>query len=416
VGGNNNGRIDPGETVDLTATIKNIGGVDFTDLNTTLECNDAYITITDNAGYFGAVAVDSIEENTNDPYVVSTDASAPQGHLVDFRLIATDGAFVDTFDLSLVIGSYHYMIWNPDPTPTPGMTMHTLLTALGYTGIYSTTLNTENLEMYRTIFVCVGIYPSNYMINNGSQEATALVNYVNHSGNLYLEGGDVWYYDPAVGGYNFGPLFGILPRGDGSTDLYGVAGLSGTFTEGMNFSYAGQNNYIDHLGTTGTGFSILRNGSNTDTIGVANDAGTHSTVGASFELGGLVDGSGISTKAALLDSIMHFFGIDLTGIEDTTKIDVQNPVLQLTPNPFCNTIAIRYSVVDEGYPIHNLTVKIYDTSGRLVKSFRITPYALRSTLSWDGRDDQNRMVPDGIYFVHIKADQQHATAKIILVR
>ena len=62
VGGNNNGRLDPGETVDMTATIRNIGGVDFTNLNTTLVCTDPYITITDNSGYFGYLAVDSTEE------------------------------------------------------------------------------------------------------------------------------------------------------------------------------------------------------------------------------------------------------------------------------------------------------------------------------------------------------------------
>jgi hypothetical protein len=104
-GGNNNGRLDPGETVDLTSTLRNTGAVDFTGLSTTIECSDPYITITDNAGYFGSLAVDSIKENTGDPYVVSADPSTPTGHIAEFNLIADDGGYVDTLAFVLIVGN-----------------------------------------------------------------------------------------------------------------------------------------------------------------------------------------------------------------------------------------------------------------------------------------------------------------------
>jgi len=116
-GGNNNGRLDPGETVDLTAILKNVGGYNFTNLNTTLRCSDAYITINDNIGYFGELLVDSTGENLGDPYIISASASAPQGHIAAFSIITTDGSFIDTFYFNLVIGTFHYLVWNPDPTP-----------------------------------------------------------------------------------------------------------------------------------------------------------------------------------------------------------------------------------------------------------------------------------------------------------
>ena len=74
-----NGRIDPGETADFTATLINIGGADLTNLSTTIETTSPFITINDNSGYFGDLPIDSIKENTADPYTVTVDASTPEG-------------------------------------------------------------------------------------------------------------------------------------------------------------------------------------------------------------------------------------------------------------------------------------------------------------------------------------------------
>ncbi|KPK64692.1 hypothetical protein AMJ83_00375 [candidate division WOR_3 bacterium SM23_42] len=397
----------------MTSTLRNFGGVDFTNLSTTIECSDPYITITDNAGYFGYLAVDSTAENIGDPYVISADASTPNGHVAGIQLIATEGAFADTFEFCITIGTYHYLVWNPDPTPMSGQRIDSILTALGYTGIQSTALLAgDPIDVYEAIFVCVGIYSYNHIIGASSPEALALVDYINNGGNVYLEGGDVWYFDPPSG-YNFGPLFGIQPLGDGSGDLFTVAGTATTFTEGMSFGYSGENSYIDHLRATGTGFSILRNAANTDTVGVANDAGTHKTVGTSFELGGLVDGTGVSTKAALLDSIMHFFGINLTAVEEITELGVKKATLSVVPNPFSTFTDIRYQIIDNS----KAELKIFDISGRLVKNLSQQLSAIGDQLSvmWNGTDGQGRRLPAGIYFVRLNTENHAETQKIILV-
>jgi len=413
--GNNNGRIDPGETVDLNATLKNIGGVDFTNLNSTLVSSDPYITITDNSGSFGYLAVDSTKENSADPYTLSASASTPQGHVAEFLLIANDGAFADTFNLSFVIGSYHYMVWNPDPTAGPGMVMDDILSNLGYTGDYTTILpESADLEMYRAIFVCVGIYPSNYVITSNSPEAAALEDYLTAGGNLYLEGGDVWYFDPLGSGYNFCPLFGITATADGYSDGGPFIGQNATFTEEMNFNYGGENSYIDHISPTGTGFLIFRDGDQMYDCGVANDAsGNYKTVGLSFELGGLIDTSVPSTKETLLDSIMHFFGIT-TGIEELTTLDVKTTTMQLSPNPFSNLIRISFST---GNSTERTELKIYDATGRAVRSLNpaLSIENQSSSVIWDGCDDRGRKLPNGIYFVHLDTQDTSETAKIILV-
>jgi hypothetical protein len=417
-GGNNNGHLDPGETVDLTSILKNIGGVDFTDLATTIECpSDPYITITDNSGYFGFLAIDSTKENTGDPYVVTVSSSTPQGHNAQFRLIATAGSFVDTFDFNLVVGTYNYLVWNPDPTPSSGQRIDSILTSIGFTGSYSINLPITELDMYQAIFVCVGIYSNNYIIGASGSEASALVDYLNNGGHMYLEGGDVWYYDPPYqGGYDFGPLFGIDAVSDGTGDLSPVLGESGTYTEGMNFTYSAENSFIDHIDPTGSGFLIFRDGNNNYNCGVANDAGTYNTVGSSFELGGLVDGSGVSTKAVFLDSVMHFFGIFSTGINEVSDVNVKAPILKLYPNPFSKLMHIKFQAPSSK---NQVTMSIYDAAGRLVRSIPIinlcNPNKSVVSVCWDGKDDSGYRVSNGIYFVRLEIGDYKQVEKVILV-
>ncbi|MEO0141973.1 MAG: T9SS type A sorting domain-containing protein [candidate division WOR-3 bacterium] len=303
--------------------------------------------------------------------------------------------------------------------------MHNILTSLGYGGLYSTTLPTTDLDVYRAILVCVGIFPNNYVIGAGSPEATALVNYVNNGGRLYLEGGDVWCYDPLWGGYDFCPLFGINPDNDGGPDLGPIQGQSGTFTNQMYFNYAGENNYMDHISPSGGGaFLIFVDVDNAYNCAVARDAGTYRTVGTSFELGALVDGSGVSTRAALLDSILHFFGIFQTPVfEGNVQKDIQETPIQVKPNPFRNHLVIQYPQSTMNYALkgdegNGFSLALYDATGQRVKDLTqlLGPRLSNNQITWDGTDDLGRRLPGGIYFIHLRIGNQQYIQKVVKIK
>jgi PKD repeat protein len=84
--------------------------------------------------------------------------------------------------------------------------------------------------------------------------------------------------------------------------------MAGTFTEGMSFSYSGDNNWIDHIQAMGSAIDIFENESPMYGTGVAYDAGTYRTIAASHEFGGLVDGTTPSTKEELMEQYLAFFG------------------------------------------------------------------------------------------------------------
>lgn len=110
----------------------------------------------------------------------------------------------------------------------------------------------------------------------------------------------------------------------------------------------------------------------------------------------------------LQDTIIIYANTDTTrtdtvivvesGIE-MTDIEGKKPVVRLLqnyPNPFFSETIIRYSVVRET----DLTLRIYDISGRLVKTLinRKQPSDYY-TIKWDGKDAKDNEVKPGIYFL-----------------
>jgi hypothetical protein len=69
-----------------------------------------------------------------------------------------------------------------------------------------------------------------------------------------------------------------------------------------------------------------------------------------------------------------------------------------------------------GHNAKSMELKIYDATGRMVSSFRPSPCALRTTQIWHGRDDQDRLLPSGVYFVELQTEAIILTEKVIIVR
>ncbi len=87
--------------------------------------------------------------------------------------------------------------------------------------------------------------------------------------------------------------------------------------------------------------------------------------------------------------------------------------LEVYPNPFRNNVHIRCRIHDTGYMI-----KIYDVSGRVVKSFNLESCIMNqaSRIVWDGLDDSGRRLPAGVYFVRLETEGYDKIEKVILLR
>ncbi len=102
---NGNNMLEPGETAELVVTIENKGGATAENVTSTLISASSYITINDNAGYFGSIEPDSTGTNSGDPYNVTASNSTPYGVVIDFQVEVVSDFYVDTLEFGLLIGT-----------------------------------------------------------------------------------------------------------------------------------------------------------------------------------------------------------------------------------------------------------------------------------------------------------------------
>ncbi len=249
-------------------------------------------------------------------YIADLYGSVSVGDYVEYRIIAVDVASTPNAITDPASGNYIFsivepipvFIFDPNATTTSGDSIAAELDALEIVYDIGAELP-ENSALYQTIFACLGIYSSNHVLT--AAEGQALADFLDNGGQLYMEGGDTFAYDPETPVH---PYFNINGLTDGAGDAGPIQGAVDTFTEGMYFTYSGANNYIDHIAPQGSAFAIFLNVTPAYINGVAYDGGTYRTVGSSFQFGGLTDGTEPSTKNELLVEILEFFDMNPRGI------------------------------------------------------------------------------------------------------
>jgi len=182
----------------------------------------------------------------------------------------------------------------------------------------------------------------------------------------------------------------------------------------MDFGYQGGSTTRDYISLTASSLNILKNMPYNLGLGVA---ANNKTIGVSFEFGHLVDSLAPSTKLVLIDSIMHYFGIEPTGINEYRPAYAEDiPFLVIRPNPSRGVMRIEYGIGQN--PGENVSLCAYDVSGRLVKDFTLQTNAVgrQSSIVWDGTDIHRRKLSSGVYFVRLQTDSSCEINKVVYLR
>jgi len=102
----------------------------------------------------------------------------------------------------------------------------------------------------------------------------------------------------------------------------------------------------------------------------------------------------------------------VTGIAEPT-LPTEFALSCIRPNPFSENTVISYQL-----PVASkVSLSIYDISGRLVKTL-VSRHSSPGyyTAIWNGRDNSDRTMAAGIYFVKLITPEFKATRKIVLTR
>lgn len=86
---------------------------------------------------------------------------------------------------------------------------------------------------------------------------------------------------------------------------------------------------------------------------------------------------------------------------------------QNSPNPFSGSTSFRFVTRGGG----KLSLEVMDPSGRVIASLfeGNAPQGVH-VIRWDGRTDEGRIAPSGVYFYRLSSQGTHRTGKMVLIR
>ncbi len=301
---NEDGVWDSGEIATLSFVVSNLGMGDLNyPLHVEIISDEPLMSILNESLIF-----DAIQGGDNLPIFIDMESfeNIPLGTELNMGIHLSESGCIEhcidlpSFNLQLNIGNAPVLIWNPSGNSISATKLTNYFMSNGFGSYdYVDVEELPNTAYYHTAFVLLGIYPENYQLSNAQSDE--LLPILQRGGNVYLEGGDTWYFDEDTQLHEF---FNINAIADGASDLSTIIGVDGTFAEGLSFEYNGSTNWIDRLAPLDGAYSLLKNENPNYTTAVyyQSDNG-YKTIGASHELGGL-SGEDFSIY---VDEIVNFF-------------------------------------------------------------------------------------------------------------
>jgi len=399
---NENGRLDPGETVDIVIPLNNTGGAVAAETNLSLSCNDEYIVFNSSTSLvYGDIPKNEVAFDTVN---ISVSEDTPMGHLAQLitDITALPSLIVqDSF--SLLVGRYPVLIVDLDPQQLSAPVIKSIIEELGVNHDYTTYLP-PSFDLYQNLFISLGRIYQQHILTD--YEGSVVSEFLNEGGNIFMEGGMTWANDPQTLVH---PMFNIESEIVSWNYITPVSGKPGTFTENMWFEFLANTSYYNnYLIPISPAFSILSKADEDHDFTIAYDAETYKTVGSNFDFYGLVDADHPSTKKNLLAKILKFFDLNVV-ITETSEISLNNEQgLSCFPNPFTSETNISFTLSED----ENIELSLYNLYGQQIQEiFDDKLYEKGShvvTISGENLDA-------GIYYCILKTKASSSSLKLILV-
>ncbi|MFO7650970.1 MAG: C25 family cysteine peptidase [bacterium] len=429
-GGNNNGRLDPGETVELALGLSNIGLGNCANVTARLRSGDARLVVNDSAGTYGAIGAGATVFNSADRFGVSASGAIPPETQVSCTLRITGDGYSATRVVLIAVGALTSADPIPDGPRQPALyyayddvdTFYVAAPEFEWVEIAGIGTRLTLSDDQTTVvplpsgFGAFRYYGQNYnqlsicgngWVGFGSTTASAYSNtalpatslppavFLNWDDLYPPTGGGVWYYHDAAN-HRF------------IVEWDSVAYYSSRTTFETN-----QLILYDSTLAADDGNGIF-------TVQYLTNAGmSSSTAGAqdpsrAVAMQVLFNGAYHRAAAPIVAGRAILYSTDSvqTGVAEgpvSAKLALR---VGVSPNPLRGRATVRFTVPLGG----RVSVALYDRAGRRVRSLADCEMAPgRHELSWDGRDEAGRKVAQGVYFLRLDAAGDRRVVKTVMV-
>lgn len=116
--------------------------------------------------------------------------------------------------------------------------------------------------------------------------------------------------------------------------------------------------------------------------------------------------------SAIVDLGYHYPTSYPGKIEEFNSSYITSSYLRISPNPFRRATTIEFALTNS----NGVDLRIYDVSGRIIKTLDHLSQERFFQIAWDGKDDYSSNVPSGIYFLQLRGGDINVTEKLLLIR
>jgi hypothetical protein len=361
-----NNLLEPGEVADLVVEVKNTGSLPAYNAEIQLFSSDTALAVLSQP----TLLLDSIPPLSVPGFSFRLKASrsiSPGTKIpVQFRMTDTRGV-VSNLDFLLQVGKKQVALADLSQKKYSLAAMKTALDSLHVS--YDTVAALPfNYEDYSCIFLNLGTEGTGYHTLNYA-EASSLVPYLRHHGNLYLESYLTWYY---VNNTPLHPWFKYTTGKISSYSYLEIGGVQGTLSDSLAFYYNSPLNHaLFSFDPVSPAFATLIDtavpGRNFE---IAHDGSDYRTIGTFLGFAAMVGNGYPSTQENLMKRYLGFFGLNLTGpypFFHASSVSVcTGKTLEFTDDSFDNVISRSWEFPG-GVPATSTAaspVVRYDSAGR----------------------------------------------------
>lgn len=406
-----NGRVEPGETCNLSFTIKNVGRVNSENASISFSINQNEIEILNNEMEL------TLNGNTTKTFTIDsafyvTNDFQPKVIQINYEIVGEGNVVNDS--LSTVIGIPAILLLSKAENNSLSEYYKSALNELemGYEETFEDTAS----FISRRSFVIVFSGKSTEEVFTPA-EIDSLTGYINNGGNVFFTGqnlaqyfeneapdflhntvGISWNSNMLLPQYAFGvsnDQFGdqldtlMIKNGDGANNQIGPDVLVQNDTS-FHFSFTYREDGTKPAG----GWIIKPSGAKIIFWG--------------FGFEGISNLVSSATRAEVMDDIIQWFNTLIVAIPPEHKIPSDYKLYQNFPNPFNPSTTISYQLPVKG----NVSLKIYDILGREVQTIvNEVKNAGKYQVNFDASS-----LTSGVYFYKIKTDRYSEVKKMILIK